>query len=60
MKWATQGSKFVLEVDVPKGTHGVVVLPIGGKFTLDGLEIATDGAELEMDGGQHILHVEIL
>ena len=58
VKWSTQDTKFVLEVDAPKGTRGIVVLPVNGKLILDGLEIAAHGAELAMDGGQHIVEVE--
>ena len=58
VKWSVQGAKFVLELDVPEGTRGTVVLPVDGNITVGGREVVVRDAEFEVEGGQHIVQVK--
>ncbi|KAA1466954.1 glycoside hydrolase family 78 protein [Dentipellis sp. KUC8613] len=58
-RWNASSSAFVLSIDVPKGTKGVVRLPKAGHTTVDGRR-ATVGGDLTLSlaGGKHSVSVK--
>lgn len=59
-KWALSKGTFIVQLSVPAGTTGVVVLPVQGKVVVDGKTVAQKdpAGKLELEGGQHTISVQ--
>ena len=57
VKWTIDKTSIALEINLPGGTSGQVVLPVSGATTVDGE--AVKGSELALDGGKHTILVAL-
>ncbi|KAK7037884.1 glycoside hydrolase family 78 protein [Favolaschia claudopus] len=55
VKWASESGTLTLTVDTPEGTKGVVRVPGHGSITVDDVVQDTQGDEVELSGGKHII-----
>ena len=55
VKWTARKNVFTLNIEVPKGTTGVVKVPVAGKMTVNGKAQRGGSRQLELNGGKHVV-----
>ena len=61
VKWESNASTFRVIVDTPGGTSGVLLLPVRGETTVDGIkaELGAEGNLVTLKGGVHTVVVHV-
>ncbi|KAJ3775643.1 glycoside hydrolase family 78 protein [Lentinula raphanica] len=58
VNWTTtEDNTFIMTIDTPSGTDGVVTLPVVGSVSVDGKDTNASGTQLNLVGGRHIIQV---
>ncbi|CCM05942.1 uncharacterized protein FIBRA_08181 [Fibroporia radiculosa] len=56
VEWSLDGANFTILLEMPKGTNGVVTVPIQGSVSLDGQKVDVEG-DILVTGGNHTIVV---